>query len=80
MGRMEGEPPHVRPRSRRWRYIVIASVGATMMPMLAVGLVAGMQPGRLVILTSLLVGASLAGDLAVWWFAGDKLRAQGWEW
>ncbi len=80
MGRVEDEPTRVRPRSRRWRYVIIASMGATTIPMLVVGLVAGAQPGRLMILTLLLLGASLAGDLAVWWLAGDRLRARGWEW
>ncbi len=80
MGRVEDEPTSVRLRSRRWRYVIIASMGATTIPMLVVGLVAGAQPRQIMILTLLLLGASLAGDLAVWWLAGDRLRARGWEW
>lgn len=73
------EPPDAS-RQPRYRYVVIASVLATVLPLLVVGLVASIEPRLLVGLAALLLAATLAGDLAVWRLAGDKLRAQGWRW
>ncbi len=65
---------------RRWRYVVLVSALMTVVPIILVGLLAGGEPGLFIVLALVLLGATLSGDLAIWWLAGDRLRAQGWEW